>query len=393
MSGGLEEALRHLARGYATLPIDRNKEPARALIRATRGSARWRSLRSDPAREDEIRAWFELDPSTGIGVITGEPSGGLVVVDVDDPAAAPTLPPTATVTTGRCAGAHHAYYRTDGRVRNHEYAWGEVRAEDLYVVSPLSRHRNGGFYRWQLSPEDVGELTSFSECDLAASTPTYVRTCLSLFHTCHADGFELSNLDRDEACALRLGVALGAPEGVRLGESFPCVLHTDGHPSASLWRAQDSAHVLYHDWHRREQEREWLTLAQVRARLAGRFFPLAVPELVVWKLRLAREAGLLEPPVLRLDADRPPRALAPLYDGFLELLALRWTIEPDLPAPFSVRFAAAWCGLPKRAAHEGIRELQRSGLLRLAGRDARGNRLWLPQGLLATDPTKERKTR
>jgi hypothetical protein len=203
----------------------------------------------------------------------------------------------------------------------------------------------------------------------------------------------LSGLERDEGCALRLGAALGAPEGVEIGDTFPCLLHPDRHPSASLWRRDDSAHVLYRDWHAGAHgERRWLTLAQVRARLAGRSFPLAVPELVVWKLRLAREAGLLEPPVLRLDADRPPRAIAPLYDGFLELLALRWTIEPGVPAPFSARFASAWCGVSHRKAHEGVSALQRSGLLRLAGRDPRGTRLWLPQGLPSTRPTRERRS-
>jgi hypothetical protein len=168
VSGSLDEALRHLARGYATLPIGRGKEPARALIRATRGSARWKPLRSAPANEDEVRAWFELDPSTGIGVITGEPSGGLVVVDVDDPAAAPLLPPTATVATGRRPGAHHAYYHADGPVRSREFPWGEQRADGDYVVAPCSRHPSGSEYRWQLSPEEIGEITNFALVDLAS---------------------------------------------------------------------------------------------------------------------------------------------------------------------------------------------------------------------------------
>jgi hypothetical protein len=381
----LDEALRHVARGWATLPVDRNKEPAHALIRATRGRSGWKELRSRPAGEDEVRAWFELDPSTGIAVITGEPSGELVVVDVDDPAGAPELPPTAAAATGRCPGAGHHYFQGDGSTRSRDFPWGEVRAAGLYVVSPLSPHRNGGRYRWLLTPEEAGELTSFDAVELGAA-PTYIRSTSYIRSTCPAEGqagaSTLSGLERDEALALRLAAALGVPDGVEMGDTFPCLLHHDGRPSASLWRRDDDAHVLYRDWHGHEHgEQRWLSLALVRARLAGRDGNLAVPELTVWKLRLAREAGLLAPLELELDSERPERRLERVLDGFLELLALRWLLEPGVPAPFSARFAAAWCGVGKREAHESVRELSRAGLLRPAGRDPRGTRLWLPKGV------------
>jgi hypothetical protein len=381
----LEEALRHVDRGFATLPTDRNKEPARALIRATRGSSRWKPLRSKPASKDELHAWFELDPATGIGVITGEPSGYLVVVDVDDPSAAPPLPSTATVATGRCPGAHHGYYRAHGPTPSREFAWGEQRGEGAYVVAPCSPDPRGGQRDWLLSPEEAGGLTSFAAVELGAPARPIRSTCL-IRSTCPAPGRTgsraLADMERDEAVALRMAAALGVPDGVRVGDTFPCLLHTDEHPSASLWRRERHAHVLYRDWHEREDgERRWLTLAYVRARLAGRDGKLAVPELTVWKLRLASEAGLVEPAALELDADPPARRLAPIYDSFLELLALRWTVEPGVPAPFSARFAAAWCGVSKREAHEGVRELHRLGLLRPAGRDPHGTRLWLPEGV------------
>jgi hypothetical protein len=158
-NGTLDEALRHVARGWAVLPVGHDKEPAGRLIRATRGGdGRWAPLGSRPADVDEVAAWFELDPATGIGVLTGEPSG---VVDVDDVNAAPELPATATVSTGRGGGAHHAYYRSSEPARTREFAWGEVRGEGAYVVAPCSRHGLGRRYRWQLSPEDVVELTDF----------------------------------------------------------------------------------------------------------------------------------------------------------------------------------------------------------------------------------------
>lgn len=392
--GALDHALAHIARGWATLPVTPGKQPVHRLIRATRGHASWRQLAERPASADEVRDWFELEPGTGIGVITGEPSGGLVVVDVDNQAIAPDLPETASVATTR--GSHH-YFGASERVATRSFPWGELKADGAYVVAPASRAESGRRYRWELSPEDV-EIERFDPVILAlGQVGTYVTpkastlraspgtgsTCLrpSSSRACVVESAaRLANLERDEQTALRLAAALGAPSGLRLGRTFRCLLHPDRSPSASLWRREEHAHVLYRDWHGRDSG-EWLTLAHVRARLAGRDGALAVPELTVWKLRLAAEAGLLEPADLSLELGDAPGELVGVWEGFLRLLALRWTIEPGIAAPFSARFAAAWCEVSKREAHEAVRELARLGLLRHAGLDERGTRLWLPEGV------------
>jgi hypothetical protein len=77
-------------------------------------------------------------------------------------------------------------------------------------------------------------------------------------------------------------------------------------------------------------------------------------------------------------ACRVPDWLAYAWDGFLGLLALRWTIAPGVPAPFSSRFAAAWVGVSCFEAHEAVRELAARGFLRPCGRDPSGCPLWLP---------------
>jgi hypothetical protein len=378
VSAMLEEALAHLARGWALLPVTAGKEPAKRLIRATRGSARWRPLADSPACEDEVRAWLELDPATGIAVLTGEPSG-IVVVDVDDPVQAPPLPETATVTTGR---GRHSYFARSSAVRTRAFEWGEIRGEGSYVVAPCSRHGSGRDYEWELTPEEM-PLVDFVEQNDARrdslrpiSSTGHTDSSFPSFNRSTCPAFV--DLDRDERAALQLAEALGAPEGVGLGEPFSCVLHADRSPSACLWRRSADAHVLYHDWHAAEGAK-WLPLALVRARLAGRLGPVAAPELLVWKLRLAHEAGLLEP-VRFVAADAPPE-LELAWNGFLRLLGLRWSVTPRQPAPFSARFAAAWCGLSRRQAHEAVTELTRLGLLRPAGRDVRGTRLWLPEGV------------
>jgi len=385
----LDEMLACVARGWATLPVRRrDKRPASELIHATRGRYGWKSLCDRPADAEEVAAWHERDPDTNIGVITGEPSG-LAVVDVDDETRAPELPTTASVRTGR---GRHLYYSATEPVPSRDHDWGEVKGEGRYVVAPVSRHANGQRYRWELSPDENGGLADFAR---ARTLSNYIRsTCLkpSEFQSLKdlktyylsplGSGRWLVSLERDEHTALCLAAALGAPESLRLGEAFQCILHADGQPSAALWRHEGGSHVLYHDFHSaRHGEQNWLTFAQVRARLAGRTGPLGRPELSVWKLRLAWEAGLVEPLELRADCDRLPPRLQPTWDGFLRLLALRWLVSPGAPAPFSARFASAWCGVSKREAHEAVRELARLGLLRHVGFAPPRARLWLPEGV------------
>lgn len=375
----LREALAHLDRNFAVLPVRPDKEPRSDLIRRTRGTPSWRQLVKRPATAVEVCDWFEADPTVGIGVLTGEVSN-VVVVDIDNPASAPSLPTTATVTTQRGV---HGYFRASGPVRTREFPWGEIRGEGAYVLAPCTRRSDGGAYAWEFTPEDAG-IVDFAVFKNSAASP-YIRTTSLLRSTCPRRVLEglqgLANLELDESVALRLATALGAPESLRVGEAFPCLIHPDGQPSASLWRHRSDVHVLYKDWHAAKHGGvTWLPLAGVRARIAGRDGPLNAPELAIWKLRLAREAQLFDPLALERPA-APNRRTDAVWQGFLDLLALRWTIEPGIPTTYSARFAAAWCNTTKRNTHEAINELARAGSLRLVGRDARGTRLWMPEGV------------
>jgi hypothetical protein len=383
----LIEALAARARGFALLPVQGNKTPASRAIHNTRGHYGWKPLGDRPADEDEIRAWDEHHQVVGIAVITGHTSR-VIVHDVDKPELAPELPATARSITRR--GWHDLFQLDDEESpRTRAYPWGELRGEGGYAILPTSTI-GGHRYCWEVSPDDVGELTGFSRArDFLPLITKRRTTCFlvkesrprlaRLAHLAHEDATAaLADLERDEATALRLAAALGAPDGVRLGENFRCLVHRDQRPSGGLWRREPDAHVLYRDWH----DHTWLTLAGVRAVQAGRVGPLNPPELAVWKARLAAEAGLLELPELYPDADPPPEELRPVWDGFCELVAVRWAVTPGAPAPFSVRFAASWCGITARQAHESIGELARRGFLRVQGRDPVGTRLWLPKGVM-----------
>jgi hypothetical protein len=376
------EALRHERRGWSVLPLS-GKEPNSRLIRHTRGSASWASFQARRAEPDEIERWFQLDESTNVGVCTGQISGGLVVVDADDEAAAPTgtFPPTATVRTGR---GRHYYLHADEPTRSHDFGWGEIRGEGRYVVAPASRHESGCRYLWELEPEETGLAalpgslaeTLFVRARESAGAGAPIRSTWELRST-----WESAAPDRE--LVERLARALGVPEA-RYGRPFRCLLHDDGRPSAAFWRASEDAQILYHDFHAgRFGGSKWLPLSRVRAHVAGRRGYLGKPELAVWRLRLAAEVGQLEP--VAFEVPPAPRALEPVYTGFLYLLGIRWAVSPGEPAPFSRRFAASWCGVSEWEARDALTELQRRGLLVPAGRDPRGTRLWLPRGVTPID--------
>lgn len=90
-------------------------------------------------------------------------------------------------------------------------------------------------------------------------------------------------------------------------------------------------------------------------------------EFVRWKLRLAIEAGVLEPPKVSLP---PLPATATtyavrVYAGLRLLVAVRELSDgPDAPFPFARSFVAEWCGgLDREQANAGIKALVRAGIL------------------------------
>jgi hypothetical protein len=133
--------------------------------------------------------------------------------------------------------------------------------------------------------------------------------------------------------------------------------------------------ILYHCWSG-GRDHEWLPLAAVHARMAGRPARIGRVELPIWHADLYRLAGLLEP--VALEAPEVPLHLREVWRGFLRLLSLRWLTTPGSPTPFARSFAAPWCGLTEHEVRVGFRELRSLGFVRFAGGDARGLALWLP---------------
>jgi Bifunctional DNA primase/polymerase, N-terminal len=359
----MRSTLDYLDRGWSVLPLKpRAKVPAARLIRATRGTSSWSVYRDRHASPDEVAAWHELEPGHNVGILCGETSGNLAVVDVDSPLPAEVkIPVTATVRTGR---GRQFYGR--GEALTERFEWGELRSEGSYVVVPRSTHPNGRQYEWESSLDEIAPLQAF-ELPLASRArnldsfskehPGYLsQTAESGLsgkrRSPRFPRFAFATCPTAEAAAAYAAV-LGLPFE-RLGKTFPCCLHADEHPSATLWPHGETGEVLFHDFHARDYP--WLWLPTLYAWLSGCPRESLTPSAyVTWARRLDIAAGIVAPapvPRVELPVDAS-RGLFQLYDGFLRLFEARWLHTPGEPAPFSHRFAAVWCGCAKGTVDRG----------------------------------------
>lgn len=120
-------------------------------------------------------AWRAM-PNLNIGMATGQPSGGIIVIDidVDDEKGYDgmeylrkwerehgELPETVMAITGR--GGTHLFYRANREIRNtaNEEHHIDVRGDGGYVMVAPSIHPNGRTVQWENDPEDY----AFADAD------------------------------------------------------------------------------------------------------------------------------------------------------------------------------------------------------------------------------------
>ena len=121
--------------------------------------------------ETQIERWWARWPSAGIGIATGEASGGLLVIDLDvdedkgidgreslrrwEMEHGPLPGNTWLSITGR--GGYHYFYRVNRETKNRAglYEGVDVRGDGGYIVAPPSIHPNGRAYEWEQGPEDT----------------------------------------------------------------------------------------------------------------------------------------------------------------------------------------------------------------------------------------------
>jgi hypothetical protein len=323
-----------------------------------------------------------------------------------------SVPDTPVVATP--GNGAHVYAKSKGRVRTRRFTQGEIRGESSYVVAPPSVHPSGRSYGW-LIPPDARGLASLDRiprsligldpkqltCEYQSTHPSEVprydyeipRCSLQLEEQLTGErglraGLDVAALAKSERAVARVATTLGIP----LHGAFLCILpgHEERSPSASLHQDPETGLFLCRDWHERDGH-AWYTLAELRASLSyRRAVKLGASEQARWYTRLFYEAGLIETVSVEVPTNGLDAIEKKLAVGFALLLGLNWIREPDEPAPFTRRFAAAWCGVSEREAAGALQALRRRDVIRVVDEHPRTGGGTFPLYLPGTGRVKAR---
>jgi len=190
-----EAARRYLAAGFSVIPCKYKKPHLSG----------WQEYQSKRPSLHEVNRWFEeYEAGQSIGLVLGQVSHNVVVVDLDGMAAArlfkmrfPALTETRIVFTGSKTG-FHLYFRVEElpvnmNVRIEDVGGIEIRGNGQYVIAPPSPHLSGFYYQvrhdvsimrlenlnvvseWLAALRDTNQ-SERQEAIIAASKPTKIQT-------------------------------------------------------------------------------------------------------------------------------------------------------------------------------------------------------------------------
>jgi hypothetical protein len=138
-----DAALMYIEFGYSILPV-KGKKPALSS---------WAILNERRATVRTLNYWRDRGFLSGVGIICGEISYNLAVIDLDGLDAVaefemrfPDFLDTYTVLSGSGRGKH-LYYRTPEYTPTTRTKGFELRSNGCYVVAPPSPHESGRFYK------------------------------------------------------------------------------------------------------------------------------------------------------------------------------------------------------------------------------------------------------
>ena len=153
-----EYALQYVRLGLSVFPLKPGgKEPLTA-----------HGCKDASKDSEQVTVWWDRYPSANIGIATGKPSGGLLVIDLDvgkdkgidgretlrewERKRGKLPENTWLAITGR--GGYHYFYRDSSGNRNKAglYEGIDIRGDGGYIVAPPSIHPNGRRYEWERPP-------------------------------------------------------------------------------------------------------------------------------------------------------------------------------------------------------------------------------------------------
>ena len=170
----LTQALKFVEMGIGVLPLKfADKKPeARLLPKDEDGEATWSPLTLKVPSQEQIAEWFGGEEPRNIGVIAGEVSGNLVVLDSDDEPfgveemeylLGRTIEDVSQATlVARTSRGIHTYLRTENVVEHEDFrplAEFEIRSSGHYACAPPSTHQSGTRYEFLGSSSSILEVS------------------------------------------------------------------------------------------------------------------------------------------------------------------------------------------------------------------------------------------
>jgi hypothetical protein len=145
----LEAALSYHDQGWCVIPIK---------YRSKEAEIKWQQYQHERPIRQQIKAWFSDGRNHNIGILTGQVSGGLVVLVFNKEGdfkkffeGDNIVEKTPVIKTSR---GYHVYLTASERVQSHIYGGGrfEIKGEGTYVVAPPSLHPKEVHY-YEVNPD------------------------------------------------------------------------------------------------------------------------------------------------------------------------------------------------------------------------------------------------
>lgn len=146
MNEVLKSALEYKAKGFNIIPlIPRSKLPA----------IEWDRYKRIMASDAEIRKWFDNEKNCNIGLVCGEISGNIEILDLDHDLLLTFFENIKTLQIRTQGGGYHLYFKSKNLSGNKIKLFGypiDIRSEGGFGVAPPSKLNENE--KWELARED-----------------------------------------------------------------------------------------------------------------------------------------------------------------------------------------------------------------------------------------------
>ena len=135
----------YVEQGFNLIPITKTKKPR----------VKWKRYQTEEVTPDQVETWMKKYPNGNWALICGKVSGGLVVLDFDDPHLVDKFfSDTKTLTARTQSGGIHKYFiskKIPPKEQKHRGFAFDIQGEGSYVVAPPSVGENGV---WEFTNEE-----------------------------------------------------------------------------------------------------------------------------------------------------------------------------------------------------------------------------------------------